>query len=164
MNSDRASGSAPGITCTFSPTRRSADMVYIANVDFYKSIDGGHTFNKVKVPHGDNHGMWIDPHNPKRMIDSNDGGVTVTVDGGKNWTRQDNQPTAQFYHVITDKRSPYYVYGSQQDLVRPWRLPAAATMARSSARTGTAVAAARLATSRRIRRIQISCMRASIKA
>jgi photosystem II stability/assembly factor-like uncharacterized protein len=94
----------------------SADVVYIANVDFYKSSDGGHTFNKVKVPHGDNHGMWIDPKDPNRMIVSNDGGVTLSLDGGKNWTREDNQPTAQFYHVAIDTRTPYYLYGSQQDL------------------------------------------------
>jgi photosystem II stability/assembly factor-like uncharacterized protein len=91
------------------------DTVYVLNVDFYKSNDGGRTFNKVKVPHGDNHGLWIDPKNPRRMIASNDGGVTVTVDGGKTWSREDNQPTAQFYHVTTDTRTPYYVYGSQQD-------------------------------------------------
>jgi photosystem II stability/assembly factor-like uncharacterized protein len=94
---------------------QSPDTVYIANVEFYKSTDGGHTFNKVKVPHGDNHGMWIDPKNPQRMIVSNDGGVTVSLDGGKTWSRENNQPTAQFYHVITDTRTPYYVYGSQQD-------------------------------------------------
>jgi photosystem II stability/assembly factor-like uncharacterized protein len=92
-----------------------ADTVYIANVDFYRSVDGGRTFNKVKVPHGDNHNMWIDPRNPKRMLVANDGGVTVSLDGGKTWTREDNQPTAQFYHVITDTRTPYYVYGAQQD-------------------------------------------------
>jgi len=92
-----------------------ADTVYIANVDFYKSSDAGRTFNKVKVPHGDNHGMWIDPKNPRRMIVSNDGGVTVSLDGGKTWTNELNQPTAQFYHVITDTRSPYFVYGAQQD-------------------------------------------------
>jgi photosystem II stability/assembly factor-like uncharacterized protein len=91
------------------------DTVYIANVDFYKSSDGGRTFNKVKVPHGDNHGMWIDPKNPRRMMVSNDGGVTLSLDGGKTWSREDNQPTAQFYHVITDNRTPYYVYGAQQD-------------------------------------------------
>lgn len=91
------------------------DTVYVLNVDFYRSTDGGRTFNKVKMPHGDNHGLWIDPKNPRRMIASNDGGVTVSVDGGKTWTRQDNQPTAQFYHVITDTRTPYYVYGAQQD-------------------------------------------------
>jgi photosystem II stability/assembly factor-like uncharacterized protein len=94
---------------------QSADTLYIANVEFYKSTDGGHTFNKVKVPHGDNHGMWIDPEDPRRMIVSNDGGVTISLDAGKTWSREDNQPTGQFYHVITDIRTPYYVYGSQQD-------------------------------------------------
>jgi photosystem II stability/assembly factor-like uncharacterized protein len=92
-----------------------ADTVYVADVEFFKSTDGGRNFNKVKVPHGDNHGLWIDPKNSKRMIASNDGGATVSLDGGQSWTREDNQPTAQFYHVITDTRSPYYVYGSQQD-------------------------------------------------
>ncbi len=92
-----------------------ADTVYVLDVEFFKSSDGGRTFNKVKVPHGDNHGMWIDPRDSKRMIVSNDGGVTISLDGGKSWTRQDNQPTAQFYHVITDTRTPYYVYGAQQD-------------------------------------------------
>jgi photosystem II stability/assembly factor-like uncharacterized protein len=92
-----------------------ANTVYVADVEFFKSTDGGRNFNKVKVPHGDNHGLWIDPKDTKRMIASNDGGVTVSLDGGKSWTREDNQPTAQFYHVITDTRTPYYVYGSQQD-------------------------------------------------
>jgi len=92
-----------------------SNTVYVADVEFFKSTDGGRNFNKVKVPHGDNHGLWIDPKNTKRMIASNDGGVTLSLDGGKSWTREDNQPTAQFYHVITDTRAPYYVYGSQQD-------------------------------------------------
>jgi photosystem II stability/assembly factor-like uncharacterized protein len=92
-----------------------ADTVYVADVEFFKSTDGGRNFNKVKVPHGDNHGLWIDPKDTKRMIASNDGGVTVSLDSGKSWTRQDNQPTGQFYHVITDTRAPYYVYGAQQD-------------------------------------------------
>jgi photosystem II stability/assembly factor-like uncharacterized protein len=91
------------------------NVVYIMDVETFKSTDGGHLFNKVHVPHGDNHGLWIDPTNTRRMIAANDGGVTVTLDGGKNWTREDNQPTAQFYHVITDTGTPYRVYGSQQD-------------------------------------------------
>jgi photosystem II stability/assembly factor-like uncharacterized protein len=89
--------------------------VYVMDVDAYRSTDGGRSFNKIKVPHGDNHGLWIDPKNTNRMIASNDGGVTVTLDGGKTWSRQDNQPTAQFYHVIADSRTPYYIYGAQQD-------------------------------------------------
>jgi photosystem II stability/assembly factor-like uncharacterized protein len=91
------------------------DTLYIMDVEAFKSTDGGHLFNKVKVPHGDNHGLWIDPLNTRRMIASNDGGVTVTLDGGKTWSTQDNQPTAQFYHVITDTATPYRVYGPQQD-------------------------------------------------
>ena len=91
------------------------NTVYVADVEFFKSTDGGRNFNKVHVPHGDNHGLWIDPKDNKRMIEASDGGATVTLDGGKSWTREDNQPTAQFYHVITDTRTPYYVYGSQQD-------------------------------------------------
>ncbi len=94
---------------------RDENVLYIMDVDAYKSTDGGHLFNKVHVPHGDNHGLWIDPQNSRRMIASNDGGVTVTLDGGANWTPQDNQPTAQFYHVITDSATPYRVYGPQQD-------------------------------------------------
>ena len=94
---------------------RDENVLYIMDVDAHKSTDGGHLFNKIRVPHGDNHGLWIDPMNTRRMIASNDGGVTVTLDGGKNWTPEDNQPTAQFYHVITDSATPYRVYGSQQD-------------------------------------------------
>ena len=94
---------------------RNESVVYIMDVEAYVSTDGGHLFNKVHVPHGDNHGLWIDPMDTKRMIASNDGGVTVTLDGGKNWTRQDNQPTAQFYHVTADTATPYRIYGAQQD-------------------------------------------------
>ncbi len=91
------------------------DRLYVMNVEFLRSIDGGRTFSKIRVPHGDNHGLWIDPMNTARMIETNDGGATITVDGGATWTREDNQPTAQFYHVIADTRFPYHVYGAQQD-------------------------------------------------
>jgi photosystem II stability/assembly factor-like uncharacterized protein len=69
----------------------------------------------LPAPHGDHHGLWIDPNDPQRMINGNDGGATITVDGGKTWTTQENQPTAQFYHVATDNQFLYYVYGAQQD-------------------------------------------------
>jgi photosystem II stability/assembly factor-like uncharacterized protein len=94
---------------------RDENVVYILDVEAYKSTDGGHLFNRIRVPHGDNHGLWIDPRDTRRMIAANDGGVTVTLDGGKNWTHEDNQPTAQFYHVTTDSATPYRVYGAQQD-------------------------------------------------
>lgn len=91
------------------------DKVYVLNTGFYRSLDGGYTFNSIRVPHGDNHDLWIDPNNPDRMINSNDGGANVTYNGGASWTPQDNQPTAQFYHVTTDNQFPYWVYGAQQD-------------------------------------------------
>jgi photosystem II stability/assembly factor-like uncharacterized protein len=94
---------------------KTSDTVYLPNVDFHKSTDGGRRFSEPEVPHGDNHDLWIDPDDPTRMILSNDGGATITFNGGSTWSTQDNQPTAQFYRVITDDRFPYWVYGSQQD-------------------------------------------------
>ncbi len=92
-----------------------ADVVYVLNAPFMKSTDGGKSFNKISVPHGDNHGLWINPKNNKNMINSNDGGANISFNGGKSWSTQKNQPTAQFYRVITDNRFPYYVYAGQQD-------------------------------------------------
>jgi photosystem II stability/assembly factor-like uncharacterized protein len=94
---------------------RAVDTVYILNTGFYRSTDAGRSFTPIGVPHGDNHGLWIDPTNPQRMINANDGGANVSVNGGRTWTRQDTQPTAQFYHVTTDNQVPYHVYGAQQD-------------------------------------------------
>jgi photosystem II stability/assembly factor-like uncharacterized protein len=94
---------------------RNADAMYVLNTGFYRSLDGGKTFTGIPVPHGDNHDLWIAPEDPRRMINANDGGANVSFDGGSSWSRQDNQPTAQFYHVITDDRFPYWVYGAQQD-------------------------------------------------
>jgi photosystem II stability/assembly factor-like uncharacterized protein len=91
------------------------DTVYVLNVRFWKSIDGGKTFKRIRTPHGDNHDLWIDPNDPNRMIEGNDGGATVSFNGGKKWSSILNQPTAQFYHVTTDNRFPYRVYGAQQD-------------------------------------------------
>ncbi len=93
---------------------QSPETVYVLNVRFYKSTDGGKTFKMIATPHGDNHDLWIDPRNPKRMIEANDGGANVTYDGGKSWTNQ-KYPTAQFYHVTVDSQFPYRVYGAQQD-------------------------------------------------
>ena len=94
---------------------KNADVVYVLNVQAMRSKDGGRTFAPIGEPHGDNHDLWIDPNDPQRMIEGNDGGVVVSLDGGTSWSRQDNQPTAQFYHVITDNQFPYRVYGAQQD-------------------------------------------------
>ena len=94
---------------------KSPDTVYALNTGMLKSTDGGRSFNLLPAPHGDHHGLWIDPNNPQRLINGNDGGATISTDGGRTWTTQENQPTAQFYHVITDNRFPYYIYGAQQD-------------------------------------------------
>jgi len=94
---------------------KNVDTVYVLNTAVYRSTDGGHTFNFVRSPHGDNHGLWIDPTHPDWMINTNDGGATISHDNGKTWTTQNNQPTAQFYHVATDNVFPYRIYGAQQD-------------------------------------------------
>lgn len=91
------------------------ETVYCLNTGFYKSTDGGKTFDTtIKVPHGDNHDLWIDPNNPDRMVNSNDGGGNVSINGGKSWTEQD-YTTTQFYHVMTTSDVPYHVAGAQQD-------------------------------------------------
>jgi photosystem II stability/assembly factor-like uncharacterized protein len=91
------------------------DTVYQQNVEFWKSTDGGKTWKAtLRPPHGDNHDMWIDPTNPKRFIAANDGGASVTVNGGETWTDED-YATAQFYHVTTTGDVPYHVCGAQQD-------------------------------------------------
>ena len=95
---------------------RDEEVVYVVNVQFHRSKDGGRTFERIPTPHGDNHDLWIDPDDPLRMIESNDGGVNVSVDGGRTWTPQSNQPTAQIYRVSTDSHFPYRILGAQQDI------------------------------------------------
>lgn len=90
------------------------DTVYVLNVGFHKSIDGGRTFTTIQTPHSDNHDLWIAPENNQRMVEGNDGGANVSNDGGRRWTAQD-QATAQFYRVVLDNDFPYNVYGAQQD-------------------------------------------------
>jgi len=91
------------------------NLVYVCNAPVTKSIDGGKTFSRVSTPHGDNHHLWINPLDNRKMINSNDGGANVSNNGGKSWSTQQNQPTSQFYRVITDNLVPYNIYGGQQD-------------------------------------------------
>ena len=91
------------------------ETIWALNVQCWKSVDGGRTFFEVQVPHGDNHDLWIDPHDPQRMIEGNDGGACVSFNGGASWSSIYNQPTAEMYHVTTDNQVPYRVYGAQQD-------------------------------------------------
>jgi photosystem II stability/assembly factor-like uncharacterized protein len=94
---------------------KSADTVYLMNTGAFRSVDGGKTFNLLPARHGDHHGLWIDPQDPNRIANVSDGGASISIDGGKTWTTQLNQPTAQFYHVAVDNAFPYHIYGAQQD-------------------------------------------------
>ena len=91
------------------------DIVYVMNVSYGVSRDGGKTFELKNAPHGDHHDLWIDPENNQRMVIADDGGAQISNDGGANWSTYFNQPTAQFYRVTTDSHFPYRIYGAQQD-------------------------------------------------
>jgi photosystem II stability/assembly factor-like uncharacterized protein len=91
------------------------NLIYVLNVGAWKSTDGGEKFVPFRPPHGDHHDLWIDPADPNRMIEGNDGGATVSFNAGQSWSSILNQPTAQIYHVVADHQFPYHVYGSQQD-------------------------------------------------
>ncbi|MGH9480398.1 MAG: WD40/YVTN/BNR-like repeat-containing protein, partial [Terriglobales bacterium] len=94
---------------------KDANTVYLPNVDVYESHDGGRTLIRLQPPHGDNHVFWINPDNSQDLIEGNDGGATVSLDGGKTWSSEDNQPTGQFYHANLDNQFPFHIYGAQQD-------------------------------------------------
>jgi photosystem II stability/assembly factor-like uncharacterized protein len=109
---------------------KDTSVVYALNTGFYRSADGGRTFKAIPTPHGDDHDLWIAPNDPQRMVEGNDGGANVSVNGGKAWTNQ-QYATAQFYHVTTTNEFPYRVCGAQQDnstLCGPSRWPGGITM------------------------------------
>lgn len=97
------------------PDPKDEETVYVNNVSFWKSTDGGKDFTRIRVPHGDNHDLWINPNDPKIMIHSNDGGACVTLNGGATWSTEFNQPTSELYRVEVDNAFPYRVYACQQD-------------------------------------------------
>ena len=94
---------------------QSEDVVYVLNVGFWKSIDGGKTFKRIATPHGDHHDLWIANNNPDRMVIGDDGGGQVTYNGGRTWTSYHTSATAQIYQVAVDNQFPYMIYGAQQD-------------------------------------------------
>lgn len=94
---------------------KNENVVYVLNVGFHKSTDGGRTFESIRTPHGDHHDLWINSNDPDRMAISDDGGSQVSTNGGESWSSYHGYATAQFYHVILDNQFPYWIYGAQQD-------------------------------------------------
>ncbi len=105
---------------------KNANTVYVNNVMFWKSVDGGKSFRPIRTPHGDNHAMWINPDDPANLIQANDGGANISFNGGRTWSVQSNQPTSEIYRVTVDDQWPYWLYGGQQDnsaVATPSRAP-----------------------------------------
>ena len=115
VNQDRALLQRAWYYCRIYADTQNEDKVFVLNVSYGVSKDGGKTFELKDAPHGDHHDLWIDPDNNQRMIMADDGGAQVSNDGGENWTTYHNQPTAQFYRVTTDNSFPYNILGAQQD-------------------------------------------------
>lgn len=114
-NDDRSLRQRPWYYMHIYADPQDPETMWVLNLACWKSTDGGKAFTPVPTLHGDNHDLWIDPHNPLRMIEGNDGGANVTFNGGYTWSSIYNQPTVEFYHVTTDNQVPYRIYGAQQD-------------------------------------------------
>lgn len=115
INTDPALLARPFYYTYIDADPKDPDVVWVNNLALWRSSDGGTSFRRVPTPHGDNHGMWINPDDPRIMIQSNDGGANVSLDGGASWSTQYNQPTAEIYAVAVDDQFPYRLYGAQQD-------------------------------------------------
>ena len=115
INSDRSLRQRAWYYTRIYADSQNEDLVYVLNVRFWRSKDGGRTYESISTPHGDHHDLWVDPDDNQHMIIADDGGAQVTFDGGANWSTYYNQPTAQFYRVTTDNHFPYRIYGAQQD-------------------------------------------------
>lgn len=115
MNDDRALRQRAWYYTRIYADTQEEDMVYVLNVSYHRSKDGGKTFQSFNAAHGDHHDLWIAPEDNQRMVMGDDGGGSISYDGGQNWSTYHNQPTGQFYRVITDNHFPYRIYGAQQD-------------------------------------------------
>ncbi|MBW1293989.1 VPS10 domain-containing protein [Aquimarina litoralis] len=115
LNSDRSLRQRAWYYTRIYADPKDKDVVYVVNVSYHKSKDGGKNFSSFRAPHGDHHDLWIAPENPKRMVIGDDGGAQITYDGGETWSTYHNQPTSQFYRVTTDNSFPYRIYAAQQD-------------------------------------------------
>jgi len=115
VNSDRALRQRAWYYTRIYADTQDENTVYVVNVSYHQSKDGGTTFKSFNAPHGDHHDLWIAPEDNQRMVIADDGGAQVSFDAGENWSTYNNQPTAQFYRVVTDNHFPYRIYGAQQD-------------------------------------------------
>jgi len=115
INSQGSLIQRPFYYATLGADPSNADVVYAGAEGFFKSTDGGKTFTTFRTPHGDNHDIWINPKDSQIMIQANDGGANVSTDGGRTWSTQMNQPTAEIYGIWVDNQFPYKLYGAQQD-------------------------------------------------
>lgn len=115
VNSDRSLRQRAWYYTRVYADTKNVDVVYVMNVNYHKSTDGGKTFSSNNAPHGDHHDLWIAPEDSNRMIIGDDGGAQTTYDGGETWSTYHNQPTSQFYRVTTDNHFPYRIYAAQQD-------------------------------------------------
>ncbi|MGB8703522.1 MAG: glycosyl hydrolase, partial [Gillisia sp.] len=115
VNSDRSLRQRAWYYSRIYADTKDADKVYVVNVNYHTSTDGGKTFSSDNAPHGDHHDLWIAPEDPQRMIIGDDGGAQISYDGGKTWSTYYNQPTGQFYRLTTDNHFPYRIYSAQQD-------------------------------------------------
>ncbi len=105
----------PFYYCNIEANPLNADVIFVLATNFYKSVNAGKSWKEINPPHGDNHDMWINPTDTSLFIQSNDGGANVTTNGGKSWSTQENQPTAELYQVEVDDQYPYWIYAGQQD-------------------------------------------------
>ncbi|MEK6478977.1 glycosyl hydrolase [Catalinimonas sp. 4WD22] len=105
----------PFYYCNIAANPLDADVLFAMATQFFKSTDGGKSWKTMSTPHGDNHDIWINPNDTSLFIQANDGGVNVTTNGGKTWSTQSNQPTAELYQIEVDDQHPYWVYAGQQD-------------------------------------------------
>lgn len=115
VNDDGKLTTRPFYYTTLGVDPNNADLVFVGNEDWFRSVDGGARFTVEATPHGDNHDVWINPKNSNLIVQANDGGANVSRDGGRTWTGQANQPTAEIYQVAVDNQFPYRLYGAQQD-------------------------------------------------
>ena len=105
----------PFYYCNIEANPLNANVIFVLATNFYKSVDAGEKWKEIDPPHGDNHDMWINPTDTSEFIQSNDGGANITINGGKTWSTQENQPTAELYQVEVDDQYPYWLYAGQQD-------------------------------------------------